>query len=530
MGMGSTIAVQSTVVSDASLWDQVREAVNGPDNGPPRYERIAVVIERGILAEQLAPDERLPTVRDLADRLGVSGTTIVGAYSLLRDKGLIRGEVGRGTFVGVDGARPAPGPRFSPTAPQSFDAARAEASVAWRRRALVSTEMRLRAGHPHAIDLTRGTPDPALLPIAQIREGLARAAQELRPEDLQYPAQAEALPELVETLLPLLAADDVPATHEQLLVGSSAQQFLTLVVRVLRARVRASDIPLAVEDPGYQTAMDTFERAGCRLLPVAVDAHGVRPEALDAALQQGAQGVLLTPRAHSPTGASWTPERRAEIAAVLAARPRVLVVEDDPLAGITAAPCGSLRSDERLAEHVVHIRSFSKYLGPDLRVAVAVCDDELRAALSEEKSFDDGWTSRLAQKTLAHTLASSAGVLAHARDAYAARRAAAAEAIHQRIAPEGGAASAGADGLHVWVRLPSGYDAQDVLSRTAARGFLAAPGEPFFVRPGHQGAIRLNAGAATSLGIAEAAGHALAESIDELRQTRSVASFSAITV
>jgi GntR family transcriptional regulator / MocR family aminotransferase len=517
-------------VSKPRVWEAARAAAHDPTDGAPRYVRIAALVEEAIAEGELRPGQRLPTVRDLSALLEVSGTTIVAAYNLLRDKNLIRGEVGRGTFVGAaepvreastrgDGVARAPALRRTP-------------AIAWRRRALVNTELQLRAAHPQALDLTRGTPDPSLFPLAVLQAAWAAVADGMHPTDLQYPTHADTDELLAEQLKPRLRSDGIAVEGSDLIVGSSAQQFLSLAMKVARAHQREGEMLVAVEEPGYQTAMDTFERGGCRLVGVEVDDHGAVPESLDAALTAGALMVVMTPRAHSPTSASWTPTRRSQLAEVLARHPEPLIVEDDPLAEVASARPGSLLSDKRLAERVLYIRSFSKSIGADLRLAVAVAHDPLRSLLSEEKSFADGWTSRFTQRVLAHTLADPAldAVLERAQTAYAERRDAAARAIDETLSAFGGGASAGADGLHVWVRLPADCDSAEVLGEAAQRGFLAAPGDPFFVYPGHGRTIRLNAGGAASAEQAAKAGQAIGAAVATVRRSPDNRGIAAITV
>ena len=511
-------------MSNAPVWEAARRAAHDPGDGAPRYARIAALVEEAIANGDLRAAQRLPTVRELSAQLEVSGTTIVAAYNLLRDKNLIRGEVSRGTFVGP--AQPAPAAAAdgnggghangAPAAP-----VRRMPAIAWRRRALVNTELQLRAAHAAALDLTRGTPDPQLMPLAVLQRAWAAVAGATTAADLQYPTHADADPTLLAQLLPRLRSDGIQVEARDVVVGSSAQQFLTLAMQVARGHQREGELLVAIEEPGYQTAMDTFERGGCRLVGVEVDAHGARPESLDAALAAGALMVVMTPRAHSPTGASWTPARRAQLADVLARHPQALVVEDDPLAEIASARPGSLLSDDRLAERVLYIRSFSKSVAPDLRLAIATARDPLRSMLAEEKSFADGWTSRFTQRVLARALADPEldAALDRARTAYAERREAAARAIDEGLAPLGGGASPGDDGLHVWVRLPADCDSAGVLAETAQRGFLAAPGGSFFVHPGHGRAIRLNAGAAAGVEQAAAAGKAIADAVATVRRS-----------
>jgi GntR family transcriptional regulator/MocR family aminotransferase len=223
--------------------------------------------------------------------------------------------------------------------------------------------------------------------------------------------------------------------------------------------------------------------------------------------------VLFTPRAHNPTGASWSAERRVALAEVLAAHRDVIAIEDDQFAGVCNTRAGSLLSDPRLESRTIYVRSFSKSIGPDLRIAVAVARPQLRELLAEAKSFADGWTSRLLQRTLAGVLADDEMYvdLDRARDAYRDRRQSAADVVDSLLAPHGGGTWCGPDGLNLWVHLPPGVDARDALERAAAEGVRVAEGEPFFLRPGHSGVVRLNAGSVPTETAVKAA-RALAES------------------
>ena len=207
--------------------------------------------------------------------------------------------------------------------------------------------------------------------------------------------------------------------------------------------------------------------------------------------------MLLTPRAHNPTGASWSVERAATLADVLAAHPGVVAIEDDHFAGIATTKPGSLLGDRRIEDRIVYIRSFSKSIAPDLRIAVAAIRPHLRSLLTEIKSFADGWTSRIAQRTLVFVLADAEldQSLSAAARAYTERRTVAARELHTALAPLEGSAWSGTDGVNIWVHLPPGIDSFHVIEQAAYLGVLVAPGEPFFIRPGRGDVLRINAGA-----------------------------------
>jgi GntR family transcriptional regulator/MocR family aminotransferase len=464
--------------------------------GPPRYEQLAAFFERAIRAGDFSSGDRLPTVRRLSGLMSVSATTVSSAFDLLGSRKFVRAEVGRGTFVVSDwqdlnGNSSKPG---SATNPPPLPKLRGTRNP-WRRNALMRASSGLRATYPSAMECSTGRPDVKLLPLEVIRRAWANCIQEVTSADLQY-AGTEPIEPLADILVPILEDDLIPARAQDLIIGSSAQQFFALMYEVVRAKSEKSTLLVAVEEPGYPTLMDTLERAGGRLVGVAVDRFGAVPASLDAALRDGARLVILTPRAHNPTGASWSIDRLSELSDVLKAHPDAIVVEDDQVAGIAATKPGTLLSIPALENRVLHVRSFSKSIAPDLRMAAAVARPFIREPLSEAKTFADGWSSRLLQRVLAKTLQTNEinVALKKARDAYRDRRQSACAALNQIIAPRGGSCWSGSDGVNVWVRLPPGVDSKHIQERSAAAGVRIADGEPFFIAPGQNDVVRLNAG------------------------------------
>jgi DNA-binding transcriptional MocR family regulator len=464
--------------------------------GPPRYEQLAAFFESAIRAGEFSPGDRLPTVRRLSDLMSVSATTISSAFDLLGSRKFVRAEVGRGTFVVPDWQESNGNSSNSSTAtnPPPLPKLRGTRSP-WRRNALMRASSRLRATYPSAMECSTGRPDAKLLPLEVIRRAWASCFQEVTSADLQY-AGTEPIQPLSDVLIPILEGDFIPARTQDLIIGSSAQQFFALIYEVASVKSEKSRLSVAVEEPGYPTLLDTLERAGGRLLGVAVDRFGAIPASLDAALRDGARLVVLTPRGHNPTGASWSAERLAELADVLKAHPDAIVVEDDQVAGIATTKPGTLLSIPELENRVLHVRSFSKSIAPDLRMATAVARPFIREPLSEAKTFADGWSSRMLQRVLARTLQTDEvhEALKKARDAYRDRRQGACAALNQIVAPRGGGCWSGSDGVNVWVRLPPGVDSKHIQERSAAAGVRIADGEPFFIAPGQNDVVRLNAG------------------------------------
>jgi DNA-binding transcriptional MocR family regulator len=322
-----------------------------------------------------------------------------------------------------------------------------------------------------ALDLSTGTPDPALLP------DVTAALRRVRPpaEPATY-LDEPVLPELAE----LLRAD-WPFAAERLTVVDGAMDALQQVVAT---HLRFGD-RVAVEQPCFPPLLDLLDASGVVPVPVGLDGDGPLPHELRAAVAGGVRALFLQPRAQNPSGASLTRERAGELAAVLSDTD-VLVVEDDSAGAVAATPVHSLGTV--LPARTLHVRSYSKSHGPDLRLAAVGGPAQLLDPVVDRRFLGQGWTSRLLQSVLVDLLthAPSVRVVQRAQRAYAKRRA----AIVTGLAREG-IAVGGKDGLNIWLPV---QDESAALLLLATRGIGASAGGPFAVRPGQPAHLRVTAG------------------------------------
>jgi DNA-binding transcriptional MocR family regulator len=263
-------------------------------------------------------------------------------------------------------------------------------------------------------------------------------------------------------------ADLPAATPMRITVTSGAAD----AVERLLAQALTRDDAVALEDPCFLTSIHTVRVAGYRPVPVPIDDEGMTVAGLRAALEQGVRAVICTPRAQNPTGASLSAQRAAELREVLSDHPYVLVIEDDHYSLLSQLPYHSLIGPDHRRWALV--RSVSKFLGPDMCLAVTASDPETAERLAMRLTPGTTWVSHLLQR-LVHALATDPDVEAGIRAAgahYAARNAAFAELLTAEGIP-----TRPGDGLNLWV--PLGAPARAVTEQLMRRGWLARPGDEF---------------------------------------------------
>ncbi|HQZ34391.1 MAG TPA: aminotransferase class I/II-fold pyridoxal phosphate-dependent enzyme [Ilumatobacteraceae bacterium] len=394
---------------------------------------IAAAVGRMISAAELSVGSRLPTVRELSKELGVSPTTVSEAWQSLAAVGAIDARGRQGTFV------------RQPTGP------------ATPRRYRRVTEG---PGH-FALDLSSGTPDPALLP--DLGPVIARVSrQSLTSSYLDQPV----LPELAERV-----RSDWPFPPDELTVVDGALDALDRVASVI---VRLGD-RVVVENPTFPPLLDLLDLLGADVIGVDMDDEGMQVAGLAEALALGATAVFIQPRAHNPTGITLTSERGQQLAAVLAGS-AAIVVEDDHSGDIASGELVSL--GRWLPQRTVHIRSYSKSHGPDLRLAAIGGAGAVVSAVANRRLLGPGWSSRILQAVLVEMLDHQPTIdaVGAARVEYAARRLAVTDVLS---AADVG--FTGTDGINLWMQVA---DQRSALLTLAAQGIGAAPGEPFLVRSG----------------------------------------------
>jgi GntR family transcriptional regulator/MocR family aminotransferase len=397
-------------------------------------EQLVGAIRASIRAGRLPSGARLPSTRGLAGELGVSRGVVSEAYGQLAAEGYLTTRQGAPVRVSaaVRAATPrAPARSMVERFPYHF--------------------------HP-------GLPDLAGFPRESWLRSLRAALRESPLDALGY-GDPRGLPELREALTDYLGrVRGAAADTEQMAICTGFVQGFSLTCAALRWHGVQS---IALEDPGWHVHRLIAEQAGLAVVPIPVDAQGLRVQEL---IASEAPAVVVTPAHQFPTGAVLSPARRAALVE-WAEREERLIVEDDYDAEYRydRVAVGALQG--LAPERVLYIGSASKRLAPGMRLGWVLMPSWLTWELSTAKTLGDGGSEAIGQLALCDFIARGEldRHVRRTRLRYERRRSALLEALAHWL-PDARPASAEAAGLFELVTLPEGIAEHALVAAAAARG------------------------------------------------------------
>ncbi|MFN3274164.1 MAG: PLP-dependent aminotransferase family protein [Paracoccus sp. (in: a-proteobacteria)] len=416
----------------------------------PKFRALAGALREAARSGVLPPGTRLPPMRDMAWKLGVTTGTVARAYQVAAAEGVIESHVGRGSFIAAPRARQA---ALQPLLYESLDSpTRADGPV----------DLRI----PHLPDCGQA---------AIIGRHMAAVGADLDADILDYPPLSRdlrcrhaVLDWLADRPLGGPGPDDLVLTH-------GGQHAITLVMALAMTDQPAGVMAEALTYPGMRHAARLMR---AETLPVALDDQGMIPVDLDrVARASGARLVCLTPSAQNPTLTAMGLARRQQIVGV-ARRHDLQILEDEcyaPTPHPDAPP--SLRA--LAPERVWHVTSLSKIIAAGLRFGMLICPEGMGqagrvAAQHSHMGLSQpitGLITRLLNSGDAEVIAARvqtevADLLALARDCL------------------GGLAPVGQPGVPIlWLPLPAPWRAGDFVARAAQAGVIVRPACDFHAMP-----------------------------------------------
>lgn len=412
--------------------------------GPP-YQRLLESLTLAIRSDELRAGDRLPPQRAVAAWLGVDLTTVTRALNAARERGLVEGVVGRGTFVRRLPAEGAPGVvDLSMTLPPPPAGVSLGALLSEAVRELLATSdvASLMAYHPGA-----GSRFQRTAGAAWVRPFLG------------------------------------PVDDGRVRICAGAQTGIASLLSSLRDEVDA----VVTEPLVYPGLLAAAAQAGLPVIACPADAQGIVPDAAaKLARQHGRVVFAVCPTLQNPTGATMGMERRRALAKVVDAS-GALLLEDDPYAMLLDEPLKAISSF--VPERSYYLASLSKCLTPGLRVATAAAPDEARA---------ERWTGAMRALSLMPSPLTAAVAATWMSDGAAERIAGAVRTeakARRRIAREALPSAVGGDAsLHVWLDLPTGEDELRLAAAARNRGLSLVTSTIFRAGEIERSGVRLSLG------------------------------------
>lgn len=420
------------------------------------YRQLTDALCEAIRGGEMPPGTRLIPERQLAEQLGVSRTTVMNAYRELESLGLVRGQVGRGTYVC---AEPAPLP------------------FAWRGRlAGQETGDPFLSGGTFAGDSSRmvsfaiGAPALDVFPVAAFQR-LLTAALDRDPAAVLGHGPTEGQPALRQAL-----ARRYRLPADRLLILSGSMQGLDLLAK---GTLEPADT-VVMDQPGCRMAIRVFQAAGVRM--VGWDLRRADFEELEDLFLRYRPKLLYTnPTYQNPTGTTLSLSQRRDLIE-LAARYRVPIVEDSAYQDLhfdTPAPPPLYRLDQHGI--VIALNTFSKVLAPGLRVGWLAGPRAIVHQLAGVKVRSDLHTANLTQLALAEFVESGLldSHLEKLRREHKRRLDTLLAAITTHIPAGGLLFQRPIGGIYLWCKLGFGLQARAVVDRARAAGVALAGADMF---------------------------------------------------
>jgi len=437
-------------------------------NGVALYQQIAEQLKERIESNQLPSGGRLPTIRHLANELGVTRVTVQNAYDELQATGWIEATVGRGTFVSRHPPKRTLRRSQTTRLGQSLTA---DAVV----NELLQIHQLQSEQHDAVRSLALASPDPRLFPTHLFKEALTAVEDELAALLCYGSPQGDLL--LRQALAGELGQRGIHTEAEGLIITNGVTQGLSLVAQTL---ARPGDRVL-VEEPTYLGVLTLLKAHRLEPLGVPLDHEGPQLAVLERYANQYRPRFFYTiPAYQNPTGLCVSEERKAALLA-WAARHGIVIVEDD-IYGRLAYEGGPPPTLKQTDHHdlVIYLTSESKVLFPGLRIGTIVAPRLLHERILTLRRATDLCGAHLLQRALAYFLQAK-GLQLHLRRVlpiYRRRRDVMISALRRHM-PPAASWTQPKGGYCVWLTMPRVPALHDIQQATLHRGLAIAPGEVF---------------------------------------------------
>ncbi len=447
------------------------------DKGEHLYVQLYKAIKKLIIAGKLNKNEKLPPIRKLAQMLDVNNVTVVNAYHILEQEGLVYKKMGSGTYISPD---------FLTYTSEEIESSKiieglGSLSLIEQGQIQISSNM---------INFASATPKADLFPVEDFKNALNEVLDRDKGNAFDYQESQGYLP-LREVLIQYIRESNILVNINSLQVISGAQQGIDIIAKAL---LNYGD-PVIVESPSYTGAIASFRSRGAKIIDVDLLEDGIDVDDLERKIRIfQPKFIYLMPNFQNPTGISYSRDKKEKIID-LCRQYNVYIVEDDYLSDLNfySKDNTTLKSLDENNDLVIYVKSFSKIFMPGLRLGFLVAPSTLYDNILFAKHSSDISTSGLLQRAL--EIYFSRGKwkshIKYIEEKYRNGFDAMVRNIEkylpkeiEYIVPNGG--------VNFWFRLPKGISSKELYERSIRRNVALAPGNLFFTHQNDDHHFRLS--------------------------------------
>jgi DNA-binding transcriptional MocR family regulator len=339
----------------------------------PMYIQLFEEIKRLIENGSLKPDEKLPPIRTLSNKLDVNNVTVVNAYKLLEQKGRVYSKIGSGTYVRGTKLDDLPG---------DYDSS-----------ANMMEHGYVKINH-NEINFSTSTPNPKLFPVKEFKEVLNEVLERDGGYAFGYQESQGYLP-LRESIKFYLEERGISTNTENIHVISGAQQGIDIISKAL---ISFNDT-IVVESPTYTGALAAFKSRGANIIEIPMLKDGIDTKELENVLKSvNIKLIYVMTSFQNPTGISYSQDKKLQLL-YLAQKYGTFILEDEYLSelrfyGDTELPIKALDGGNK----VIYLKSFSKIFMPGIRLGFLITPGVISNPVLSAKHTTDISSSSLMQR------------------------------------------------------------------------------------------------------------------------------------
>lgn len=447
------------------------------DKGEHLYVQLYKAIKELIIEGKLSNDEKLPPIRKLAQQLDINNVTVVNAYHILEQEGLVYKKVGSGTYISSD---------LVNYISEDIE----EQTIANSLGSLSLIEQGQIQIKKNMINFASATPMAELFPVDDFKSALNQVLDRDKGRAFDYQESQGYLP-LREALIEYVKEYNIYSNIESIQVISGAQQGIDIIAKAL---LNYGDTVI-VENPSYTGAIASFKSRGAKIIDVKLLEDGIDIEDLEKKIRIFQPKFLyLMPNFQNPTGISYSRSKKDQIID-LCKEQNVYIVEDDYLSDLNfySKDNTTLKSLDTDNELVIYVKSFSKIFMPGLRLGFLIAPSKFYDHLLFAKHSSDISTSGLLQRALEiyFTKGTWKEHIKYMEKKYKDGFDTMLINIKkymppqvEYIYPQGG--------VNFWFKLPKGVSSKELYEAAIKKNVALAPGNLFFIHQNDNSHFRLS--------------------------------------